>query len=81
VETDVGGGSAAEKIVADLTRLMRPANFLGLPVMAVPAGRSAGGLPIGVQLVGRPFGEETVAALGVAFQQASDHHRPMPALS
>jgi aspartyl-tRNA(Asn)/glutamyl-tRNA(Gln) amidotransferase subunit A len=79
-ETDVGGGSTAERIIADLTRLMRPANFLGLPVMGLPAGRSTEGLPIGVQLVGRPFGEEAVAALGVAFQQATDHHRPVPSL-
>ena len=46
----------------------------------IPAGRSRGGLPIGLQLIGRPFGDETLIALGAAFQAATDHHRRMPTL-
>jgi aspartyl-tRNA(Asn)/glutamyl-tRNA(Gln) amidotransferase subunit A len=53
-------------------------NFLGLPTLVVPAGKS--GLPIGMQLIGRPFGDETLIALGWAFQAATDHHRRIPAL-
>ena len=59
---------------------MRPVNYLGLPVLVIPAGRSRGGLPIGLQLIGRPFGDETLIALGAAFQAATDHHRRMPTL-
>lgn len=79
-ETDVGGGAGAEAAIQVVTRFMRPANFLGLPSLVVPAGMSEGGLPIGLQLIGRPFGEETLVALGTAFQAATDHHRKTPRL-
>jgi aspartyl-tRNA(Asn)/glutamyl-tRNA(Gln) amidotransferase subunit A len=57
---------------------MRPVNYLGLPVLVVPAGQSAQGLPIGLQLIGRPFGDESLIALGAALQAATNHHRRMP---
>jgi aspartyl-tRNA(Asn)/glutamyl-tRNA(Gln) amidotransferase subunit A len=79
-ETDVGGGPNAEELVVAVMRFMRPVNYLGLPVLVVPAGRSASGLPIGLQLIGRPFGDETCVALGRAFQQATDHHLRVPEL-
>ena len=78
--TDVGGGPNAEELVVAVMRFMRPVNYLGLPVMAVPAGRSAAGLPIGMQLIGRPFGDETCVALGRAFQTVTDHHLRVPEL-
>jgi len=77
-ETDVGGGPGAEAAIVAITRFMRPVNYLGLPSLVVPAGWSAGGLPIGVQLIGRPFGDETLIALGTAFQTATDHHLKAP---
>jgi aspartyl-tRNA(Asn)/glutamyl-tRNA(Gln) amidotransferase subunit A len=79
-ETDVGGGPTAEEMVVAVMRFMRPVNYLGLPVMVVPAGRSATGLPIGLQLIGRPFGDETCVALGRAFQQVTDFHLRAPEL-
>jgi aspartyl-tRNA(Asn)/glutamyl-tRNA(Gln) amidotransferase subunit A len=45
----------------------------------VPCGL-AGGLPVGFQLVGRPFEEETLLRLGAAFQLTTPHHRLAPAL-
>ena len=80
-ETDVGAGIGAETAIQAITRFMRPVNYLGLPALVVPAGWSAQGLPIGIQLIGRPFGDETLIALGMAFQQATDHHRKVPRLS
>ncbi len=80
-ETDVGGGPNAEELVVAVMRFMRPVNYLGLPVLVVPAGQSAAGLPIGLQLIGRPFGDETCVALGRAFQEVTDHHRRVPELS
>lgn len=45
-------------------------NVFDLPVVTVPAGRSDDGLPIGVQIVGRPFAEEMVLAAGEIVEQA-----------
>jgi aspartyl-tRNA(Asn)/glutamyl-tRNA(Gln) amidotransferase subunit A len=79
-ETDVGGGPSAEELVVAVMKFMRPVNYLGLPVLTVPAGWSKSGLPIGLQMIGRPFGDETCVALGRAFQQATDHHLRVPQL-
>jgi aspartyl-tRNA(Asn)/glutamyl-tRNA(Gln) amidotransferase subunit A len=79
-DTDVGGGPNAETTIVGITRFMRPLNYLGLPVMSVPAGFSADAMPIGLQLIGRPFGDELVAALGQAFQAVTDYHTRMPSL-
>ena len=80
VDTDVGGGPNAEATIVGITRFMRPLNYLGLPVLVVPAGQSADSLPIGLQFIGRPFGDELVTALGGAFQDVTDHHKHMPKL-
>jgi aspartyl-tRNA(Asn)/glutamyl-tRNA(Gln) amidotransferase subunit A len=79
-ETDVGGGPGAEAAIYGVTRLMRTVNYLGLPALAVPAGFSQSGLPIGLQLIGRPYQDETVIALGRAFQSATDFHERTPTL-
>ena len=60
--------------------LTRPANYLGLCSLAMPSGQS-GGLPIGIQIVGKPFAERDVLRLGKAFQDATDYHRRVPDLS
>jgi aspartyl-tRNA(Asn)/glutamyl-tRNA(Gln) amidotransferase subunit A len=51
-------------------------NMAGLPGIAVPAGRDAQGLPLGLQLIGRPFDEETLFALGHAIEQAAGRFTP-----
>jgi Asp-tRNA(Asn)/Glu-tRNA(Gln) amidotransferase A subunit family amidase len=45
-------------------------NVFDLPVVVIPVGRSAEGLPIGVQVIGRPFAEETVLAAAAIIEQA-----------
>lgn len=60
--------------------LTRPANYLGLCSLAMPSGQSAG-LPVGIQIVGKPFAERDVLRLGKAFQDATDFHRRAPDLS
>ena len=79
-ETDVGGGANAEPIILGITRLMRPINYLGLPALVVPAGFGRHDMPIGLQLIGRPFRDETLVALGSAFQGATDYHVRVPRL-
>jgi aspartyl-tRNA(Asn)/glutamyl-tRNA(Gln) amidotransferase subunit A len=76
--TDVGAESGADALIQAITRFMRPINYLGVPALVVPAGRSREGLPIGIQLVGRPFRDETLIAIGRAFQLATDHHQGLP---
>jgi len=51
-------------------------NLLGNPAAAVPMGRSAEGLPIGVQIVGRPWEEERVLAIGNCVEQAGGWQEP-----
>src|SRR6266403_2167206 len=51
-------------------------NMAGLPGIAVPAGKDAQGLPLGLQLIGRPFDEETLFSLGEVVEQAAGHFTP-----
>jgi aspartyl-tRNA(Asn)/glutamyl-tRNA(Gln) amidotransferase subunit A len=48
-----------------------PASLAGLPAMSVPAGLGDDGLPLGLQLIGRPFDEETVLRIGHVVEQAA----------
>jgi len=54
----------------DAIRPVSPWNLLGMPALALPAGFDADGLPAGVQLVGRPWSEETLLELAVRFEEA-----------
>ena len=51
-------------------------NMAGLPGIAVPAGKDAQGLPLGLQLIGRPFDEETLFSIGEVVEQAAGHFTP-----
>lgn len=57
-----------------------PANLAGLPAMSMPCGE-IGGLPIGMQLVGRHFEESTLLRAAHQYQLATDWHKHMPALA
>jgi len=51
-------------------------NMAGLPGIAVPAGKDGQGLPLGLQLIGRPFDEDTLFSLGEVIEQAAGHFTP-----
>jgi aspartyl-tRNA(Asn)/glutamyl-tRNA(Gln) amidotransferase subunit A len=53
-------------------------NMAGLPGISVPSGVDAQGLPLGLQLIGRPFEEETLFALGSVIEQAAGRFSPKP---
>ena len=67
-EIDVGGGQAMNVFHGGPTWFTCPVNIAGLPAVALPAGFDAKGLPLGVQLVGRPGGEWTLLRIGLAFE-------------
>jgi len=56
-----------------------PINIAGVPAVSVPAG-FAGGLPIGMQIIGKPFDEETILKTAHAYQQATDWHKRKPGI-
>jgi aspartyl-tRNA(Asn)/glutamyl-tRNA(Gln) amidotransferase subunit A len=80
-ESDVGNTPDAEAVIQRLTRFTRPINYLGLPSLAIPAGFTRGGLPVGMQLVGRSFDEATLLRIGAAFQRVTDFHDRVPAFT
>ncbi len=55
-----------------------PVNLAGLPGLSIPCGFDNQKLPIGLQLIGRPFDEETLFRLGHAWQSRTDFHRKEP---
>ncbi|MBE7544964.1 MAG: amidase [Bryobacteraceae bacterium] len=55
-----------------------PWNLYGLPTLALPCGATPEGLPLGMQITGKPGREDQVIALGQAWQQATSHHRLRP---
>jgi len=80
-ESDIGNSPDAEAVIQRLTRFTRPINYLGLPALAIPAGATRAGLPVGMQLIGRSFEEAMLLRIGAAFQRATDFHQRLPALS
>lgn len=68
-EVDVGG--RIEPVRSALTRLTGPTNLNGLPSLTVPCGVSESGLPIGLQLIGKPLDEANIYRFGHAFERAT----------
>ena len=66
--------------VAALTQYTRPYNITGFPAISVPCGFSSGNMPIGLQLAGRPFDEETVLRAAHAYEQSTHWHTRRPPL-
>jgi aspartyl-tRNA(Asn)/glutamyl-tRNA(Gln) amidotransferase subunit A len=67
--------------VQGISRNNRPANFLGIPSVSVPAGFSSNDLPVAFQLMGRPFSEPLLLRAADAYQRVTDWHRRAPELS
>lgn len=78
-ETDIEGGAegALERFLSPSanTRLF---SYLGLPAISLPMGFDPRGLPVGLQLAGRPFGEGRLLRAGDAYQRDTDWHRKAP---
>ncbi|HEV7983925.1 MAG TPA: Asp-tRNA(Asn)/Glu-tRNA(Gln) amidotransferase subunit GatA [Xanthobacteraceae bacterium] len=69
-----GGGDPVEMYLNDVFTVT--VNMAGLPGISLPGGLDAKGLPLGLQLIGRPFEEETLFALGEVIEQAAGRFSP-----
>ena len=69
-----------EDMLSAIMQFTGIASLTGLPALNVPCGFDADGMPIGMQLIGRPFDEATLFRMGNAFQMASAFHLRAPSL-
>jgi len=70
-----------DESTSPLAAFTRAVNYFGACAVSLPAGRSAQGLPIGMQLVAAPFADATLIRLGRALQSVTDWHRQRPDLA
>ncbi|MBI2153950.1 MAG: Asp-tRNA(Asn)/Glu-tRNA(Gln) amidotransferase subunit GatA [Candidatus Rokubacteria bacterium] len=77
-QTEVVVEGERHDVRSSLIRLTRPFNLSGHPACAVPCGFTVAGLPIGMQIIGRPFDEATVLRVADAYQRITDWHTRRP---
>jgi aspartyl-tRNA(Asn)/glutamyl-tRNA(Gln) amidotransferase subunit A len=73
-------GTVAIEAARQLTRFTSPFNLTGLPVLSVPCGSAGNGLPLGLQIVSKHWGEVQLLQAGHAFEQATEWHLRRPDL-
>ena len=73
-------GGKEEDMLSAIMQYTGVPSLTGLPSMSVPCGFSPDGLPIGMQIIGKPFDEATIFRVGHAYQQATDWHTRAPNL-
>jgi aspartyl-tRNA(Asn)/glutamyl-tRNA(Gln) amidotransferase subunit A len=81
-DTDIDNGPpGTEHRFMAVSANTRPFNYLGLPAITVPCGFDPAGLPIGLQIAGRPFAEARILKVADAYQRDTDWHRRRPPLT
>ncbi|MEC7231051.1 MAG: amidase family protein, partial [Verrucomicrobiota bacterium] len=55
-------------------------NLAGLPAISIPSGFTESGMPIGLQVIGKAFGEADMFAIANAFEQGHDYYKMIPTL-
>ena len=75
----IAGHDAVEQ-AARLTRFTAPFNLTGLPALSLPCGFTQSGLPIGLQIVSRAWGDAKTLNAGYAFEQATEWGEKFPAI-
>jgi aspartyl-tRNA(Asn)/glutamyl-tRNA(Gln) amidotransferase subunit A len=73
-------GGKEEDMLSAIMQYTGVPSLTGLPSMSVPCGFSPDGLPIGMQILGKPFDEVTIFRVGHAYQEATDWHTREPTL-
>ncbi len=74
-DQDILIDGVTENATVALLRLTMPFNLAGLPAISLPCGFTVGSLPIGLQIVGKPFEESMILRIAHAYQQLTDWHR------
>ncbi|HKG26464.1 MAG TPA: amidase, partial [Thermomicrobiales bacterium] len=74
----VTSDEADPALLASLINFTGPFDLTGFPAVSIPCGFTDGGLPIGLQLVGKPYAEASLLAVANAYEQATDWHRRVP---
>ena len=64
-----------------IPRNTRLFDYVGFPALMMPAGTAPDGLPVGVQLVARPWDDRLVLSAAAAFQRTTTHHCAVPSSS
>ncbi len=77
-QTTVESGGEPEDVRLASTRLVRAVNLLGLPALSMPCGLDAGGMPVSLQIIGKPFDEATILRVGATLEDATDYHSLRP---
>ncbi len=75
IDRQISIDGVPEESTAALLRLTRAFNLSGLPAISLPCGFTTNGLPIGLQLAGKPFEEAMILRIAHAYQQLTDWHR------
>jgi aspartyl-tRNA(Asn)/glutamyl-tRNA(Gln) amidotransferase subunit A len=73
--------AGVDEMASPLSRLTRAANYLDLPAITVPCGLTKAGLPVGLQVLGKPRDEAAVVSFGAAFERVSGWNGRRPDLS
>jgi len=77
-EVDPASPQFKARTLYALSRFTRFVNYLGLPALAVPVGFDDRGMPVGLQIIGRPGREDQLLAAGIILQAATDWHSRIP---
>ena len=70
-DTDTGGDARFVTLANAIGALVGPFNYLGLPAVSLPVGFDRNGMPVGLQLVGKPFAEGLLLRAAHAFERAT----------
>jgi aspartyl-tRNA(Asn)/glutamyl-tRNA(Gln) amidotransferase subunit A len=77
-EPTVRIGEDVEDVRLASTRLVRSINLLGLPALSMPCGLDKEGMPLGLQIVGKPFDEANILRVAAAVEDATEFHHLRP---